>query len=1166
MTSSFVHLHVHSEYSLLDGMSRIGDLARAAAAGGQPALALTDHGNLYGSVELVDECERAGIKPIVGMEAYLRPDGSTSGRAAEKASKDRFHLLLLATSPEGFSNLSALSSRAFLEGFTGKPCLTVGMLAEHAGGLVATTGCLGGVVPHLLSVGDEAGAEAWAATLTDIVGKGNFFVELQDHAIPGEPEVTHKLVALSRRLGLPLLATNDSHFTRSEDALGHEALLCLQTGAQLSDPKRFRFDGSGYWLRSAAEMRELFADLPEACDNTLAVAERVTTVLPFSAPRLPRMNDGDEPEIEILRRLVRRGAAERYGAPLDRPVADRLHYEMSVIEELGYAGYFLIVEDLMAHARSVGIACGPGRGSSAGSAVCYCLRITDLDPIAHDLIFESFINPSRRQPPDIDMDFDDARRDELFAYLEARWGRDRVCQIATFDTIKARRAVRDAARVLGQPYAVGDGLSKAMPKVVMGRPVPLAACLTETEGYEAAYREAAGLRRLVANDPAVKEVVDVALRLEGVKRSAGSHAAGVVISDSPLLGRVPLQRQPGGREGLPVAQLELHGAERFGLLKVDCLGLRTLRVLQRAVELVRGQGIDCPDYDRIPLGDEDAFALLREGRTTGVFQLESGAMQALLREVRPERFEDVVATIALYRPGPMAADMHHQYARRKNGIEPPSAPHPDMLEVFADTYGLCVYQEQLISLVQHYSGMSPGEADDVRRACSKKDPALLSAQRDRFIVGCVGQGRPRELAEVLWDLIEPFSDYAFRRSHSAVYGVITMRTAWLKAHHPAAFWAAQLDSVAGEFDQVARYVAAARAEGLVLSRPCINRSETRFTVTRDDGGDGVRFGLQAVRGVGREVADLIVAQRLIDGPYQSLEDLCTRLGSAARTDVVASLVDAGALDACERRASVAGRVDAACRVGRAAGKARDAGQVSLFGGAPPAPSVEHDAEVSDIDGRALLEAERRALGVYLSGHPLERWQRVFGQEGVLDAGQATGASSGGVAVAGVVRDVSVRTGRSGGAFARGVLDGCSGRLGFVCFGAAAATVKDSEGEGRVLVGRIEEEDEGPQLVAFEVVGLPDPDAPVRDEDAKRIPGTLYVVLAPSDQTDERLETLKSLLLRHRGTRSVLLTLADGTRVWLGPHFMVDVDAADQALTAEGFKTVVTGRPVASHAA
>ncbi len=859
---SFTHLHTHTEFSMLDGAARVGELVAAAVADGQPALGITDHGNMYGVLDFYKACRDQGVVPIIGTEAYMAGESrherpvrrgrvDDTGGDVEGGQKLYYHLTLLAETVEGYRNLMKLSSAAYLEGYYYKPRLDWELLERHHHGLIATTGCLGGVVLQALLSGDEVEAERRAAKLQDIFGRDNLFVELQDHGLAEQKRTNPQLIEIARRLNAPLLATNDSHYTHREDAVAHDALLCVQTGALLADTNRFKFDGTEHYLKSASEMRHLFRDVPDACDNTLLIAERADVQIELGKPSLPEFPvpdrfTGDTYEaraLAYLRDLTMEGARERYGDPVPSEVLERIDFELTVIGDMGFPAYFLVVWDLIRFARESGIRVGPGRGSAAGCCVAYCLRIVDLDPIRYDLLFERFLNPGRKQMPDIDMDFDERYRADVMRYASEKYGSDRVAQIITFSTIKARAAVRDAARVLGKPYIVGDKIAKAMPPLIMGRDTPLRACLTKTEGHEDGYASAGELRDMHETDPEAKEVIDVALGLEGLRRQDGIHAAAVVISRDPLTEYLPIQRKPdaGGKpEDAPiVTQYEMHGVEELGLLKMDFLGLRNLSVIERALDRIEEATGERPDIDDVDLADEPTLEMLRRADSVGVFQLEGAAMRQTLRALAPTSFDDVAALVALYRPGPMAANMHRDYPELKNGRKELTYLHPDIEPILKDTYGLMLYQESVMRVAQKFAGYSLEEADNLRKACGKKNRALIAAEREKFVAGCATEGYGEELGTELFDIIEPFADYAFNKSHSYGYGLVAYQTAWLKAHYPVEYMSALLTSVKDNKDKTAVYLA-----------ECRNRWDRRARAGREPLGGRVRPGQDPTRRAG----------------------------------------------------------------------------------------------------------------------------------------------------------------------------------------------------------------------------------------------------------------------------------------------------------------------------
>ena len=999
MTSSFTHLHLHTEYSMLDGAARVSEVVAAAVADGQPAIGITDHGNMYGILDFYKACREAGVKPILGTEAYMaaesrherprrigRVDDGAMQQGGETTEKLYYHLTLLAESDQGYRNLLQLSSLAFLEGYYYKPRMDWELYERFHEGIIATTGCLGGVVLQALLSGNERLALERAARLQDIFGHDNLFVELQDHGLAAQLQTNPQLIEIARKIQAPLLATNDSHYTKREDSVAHDALLCVQTGATIDDPKRFKFESNEHYLKSAAEMRYLFRHWESACDNTLWIAERADVTIEFGKAELPQfpLPPGFLSEAEYLRHLVFEGAAHRYERPLPDHVNERLEYELRVIIEMGFAAYFLVVWDLIRYAKDKGIRVGPGRGSAAGSAVSYCLRIVDLDPIRYDLLFERFLNPGRKQMPDIDMDFDERYRSEMIRYATERYGWDHVAQIVTFSTIKARAAVRDAARVLGYPYVVGDKVAKAMPPLVMGRDTPLYACLAPHPKYADGYKAAADLRAMYQTDPDVKRVVDVAKGLEGLRRQDGIHAAAVVITHKPLTDYLPIQRkpEPGGKaEDAPiVTQYEMHGVEELGLLKMDFLGLRNLSVIDNALLLIKANRNVDIDIDTVDLADEPTFEMLRRGDSIGVFQLEGGPMRALMRSLAPTVFDDVCALVALYRPGPMAANMHNDFADRKNGRKPLAYFHADAAPLLKDTYGLMIYQESMMRVAQHFAGYSLEEADNLRKAAGKKVREIMAKERDKFVQGCERTGYGSQLGTQIFDIIEPFADYAFNKSHSFGYGLVSYQTAYLKANYPAEYLAALLTSVRDDKDKTAVYLAECRNLGIEVLVPDVNRSVSDFSSYQDQAGvRAIRFGLSAVRNVGVGMVEKIVQERTEAGPYVDFFDFCWRVDTTALNKrTVESLIKGGAFDALDhpRRGlmEVHERVIDAVLARR---READIGVMSFFDEFPLADDGKigfDDTRVAipthEWDKTLRLAFEKEMLGLYVSDHPL----------------------------------------------------------------------------------------------------------------------------------------------------------------------------------------------------
>ncbi|MFB8282910.1 DNA polymerase III subunit alpha [Nocardia colli] len=989
--ASFVHLHNHTEYSMLDGMAKMGPLFAEAERLGMPAVAMTDHGNMYGAAEFFRQSKRSGVKPIIGIEAYVAPESRFStkrvfwGDPAQKGddvsgSGAYLHLTMFARNAVGLRNLFRLSSLASFEGQLGKwPRMDAELIAEHAEGIIATTGCPSGEAQTRLRLGQFDAAYDAAGRWREIFGPENFFLEVMDHGLSIERRVREDLLSVGAKAGLAPLATNDCHYVLRGQASAHEAMLCVQTGKTLSDPTRFRFDGDGYYLKSAAEMRALWdEEVPGACDATLAIAERVEPydeVWEFR-DRMPvfPVPDGHT-EDSWLRREVEAGLRWRLPSGVPETYRRRAEFELDIIRDKGFPAYFLVVGDLVAHARQVGIRVGPGRGSAAGSLVAYALAITNIDPIEHGLLFERFLNPERPSAPDIDIDFDDRRRGEMIRYATDRWGADKVAQVITFGTIKTKAAIKDAARVnFGQPgFAVADRMTKALPPAVAAKDISVAG-ITD-RGHER-YGEAAEVRALIDNDPDVRRIYDTAVGLEGIVRGAGVHACAVILSNEPLLDTVPLWKRP--QDGAIITGWDYPSCEDIGLLKMDFLGLRTLTVIGDCLDNIRAnRGIEI-DLDILALDDEQAYAMLARGDNLGVFQMDSAGMRELLLRMAPTEFNDLIASNALYRPGPMGVGAHWAYADRKNGREAVTPIHPELDEplrdILAETYALIVYQEQIMQLAQRVAGYSLGQADLLRRAMGKKKPEVLAMEFENFRKGMRDNGYGDAAITALWDAVLPFAGYAYNKSHAAGYSLVMYWTAYLKANYPAEFMAALLTSVGDDKDKSAIYLADCRKRGIRVLSPDVNHSVGTFSSV----GEDIRFGLGAIRNVGEPVVAAIVQARERGGAFAGFSDYLEKVDAAGcAKKVVESLIKAGAFDSLGHpRKGLHLIHDAAVDAVMNTKKAAARGQFDLFSADDDAADAlgsvfEIPVPDQEWDSKQLLGLEREMLGLYVSGHPLD---------------------------------------------------------------------------------------------------------------------------------------------------------------------------------------------------
>jgi DNA polymerase-3 subunit alpha len=1011
--AEFVHLHLHSQYSLLDGANRLDDVIAAAKAAGQPALALTDHGNLFGAIDFYDKAKKAGVRPIVGIEAYVA-QGSHDTRDPARASSN--HLVLLARDRVGFQNLIKLTTRSFLDGFYYKPRIDHALLRKHSEGLIGLSACLKGEINERIVGRREAEAEERARLYREILGEGNFFLELQDHGIPEQRAANEVLRRMSRKLELPLVVTNDCHYLRKDDAFAHDVLLCIGTQRMLSDPDRMRYASQEFYLKGADEMYRLFPDDAAAIENTVRIAERCALDLgkdSFHLPEFPvpagesvesyfegRAAEGLDQRLEEIRRRDP-AAFSRHSVDAYR---ERLRYEIGVIQRMGFSGYFLIVWDFIREARAHDIPVGPGRGSAAGSLVSYALRITDIDPLQYDLLFERFLNPERVSMPDIDTDICQRRRGEVLQYVAEKYGRDRVSQIITFGTLAAKAALRDVGRVMGLPFAKVDRVAKLLPDM-------------EKSLGEAA-KTVDALAAEVERDAEIRQIVDVGSRLEGLTRHASVHAAGVVITPQAMDELVPLYKT--SRDEI-VTQWDMKVIERLGLLKMDFLGLKTVTVVDDTLKLLRLGGVEL-DLDGVPLDDPQVFRLFCEGRTSGIFQFESSGMRDLLRRAQPSKFEDLAAFNALYRPGALSVGMVEEFIQRKLGKRRVAYIFPETQPILEETYGVIAYQEQVMQIAVTIAGFTMGQADVLRKAMGKKNAEAMAEQKEKFVSGAEAKGFPRRKAEELWNYIEPFAGYGFNKSHSVAYAMLAYKTAYLKTHHPVEFLAAMLTSEMASTDDVAKYVQECREMGIAVLPPDVNRSSWPFSV--EDGA--IRMGLGAVKGIGEGAVEAILAARADRGRFRSLLHLAESVDTrTVNAKVFEALVKSGAMDAfSDSRASLAASLERALDYAQARRQEREAGQSALFGapgggdGDSPGLSFQPPRDVREWPEADRLAYEKETLGFYLSGNPLHEHSDRLVRLGVATTADVReGLVDGAVTLGGIVtrvKRVKIKSGANAG--------------------------------------------------------------------------------------------------------------------------------------------------------
>ncbi len=1120
---------------MLDGAARIDQLAEEVARQGSPAIAITDHGHVFGAFDFYKSMKAAGVKPIIGIEAYVAPESRLDKRRVKWAEGGEddvsaggayTHMTILAENNEGLSNLFKLASLASLEGFYYKPRMDRELLTKYSSGLIATSGCVAGEIQTRLRMGAYEEARSAAATYREIFGPDNFYIELMDHDLEIENRVKSDLLRLAKELGLPLLATNDLHYTFAEDAKHHAALLAVQSGTTLSDPKRFKFDSEEFYLKDAATMRRLFKDLEEACDNTLLIAERCNVTLRENENLLPKfpVPEGED-ENSWLVKQSQVGLSNKFPEGASKEHQDRLDYELGVMTKMGFAGYFLVVADLVAHAKSVGIRVGPGRGSAAGSLVSYCLGITALDPIKHGLLFERFLNPDRISMPDIDLDFDERRRGEMIRYAIDKYGEDRVAQIITYNTIKSKQSIKDASRVLGYPFAIGDRLTKALPPAIMGKDISLSGVFDK--GHER-FQEAQEFRNIYEEDQEAKAIVDTARGLEGLKRQWSVHAAGVILSRDPLLDVIPIQRREA--DGAVITQFDMIACESTGLLKMDFLGLRNLSVLDDCLLNIEKNRDEQVVLEELELADKKTFELLARGETLGVFQLDSAPIRALLRSMNPDSFEDISAVIALYRPGPMGVNAHNDYADRKNKRKRIEPIHPELSEplkeILDDTYGLIVYQEQVMAIAQKVAGFSLARADLLRKAMGKKNKEILDKEYVHFEAGMKKNNFSNSAIEELWKTLIPFSDYAFNRAHSAGYGVVSFWTAYLKANYPTEYMAALLSSVKDDKDKSALYLNECRRMGIKVLPPDVNESDSEYTPR----GKDIRFGLAAIRNVGENVVASVVKNRSAKGRYTSFGDFLAKVDAVVcNKKTIESLIKAGAFDSLgnTRKGLMAVHLEAIEAISETK-RAESIGQFDLFGGNESQgviSGVVLDIPTDEWEKSLALSYEREMLGLYVSDHPLLGVEHVLNSVRDVPVSQIYDeqvAHESIFTIAGLITSVQRKVSRQGSNWAIVTVEDLEGAIDVLFFSNSYQQHALNLIEDRIVAirGRVDKREETPRFTALDL-SIPD---------VNQAPIGPFVIRVEAERcTPPLVDRMKEILRSHPGTREVHLRIEGGAK-------------------------------------
>ncbi len=1117
----FVHLHVHSEYSLLDGANRCSALAAAPRDMGMNAVALTDHGVMFGCVEFYNKCNDAGVKPILGCEVYVDPNGHTC-----REGKGQNHLILLAENEEGYYNLTKLVSIANTDGFYYKPRIDHDLLAKHSKGLIASSACLGGEIPQLILQNDIEGAEKRAALYRDIMGDGNFFLEVQSNSIPEQAIVNKTLVEISKKLSIPLIATNDSHYMLRSDAEWHDILLCVGTGSKVTDEKRYRFQGNDYYFRSPEEMWAIFGnDLPEALINTQKIADRCSVKLKMGHYYLPEFPlPPGETLSTHLRKMAHDGLKSRLGT--DEPTkeyTDRLEYELGVIEQMDFPGYFCIVSDIIMAAKSRHIPIGPGRGSAAGSLVAYSLGITDLDPLKYDLLFERFLNPERISMPDIDTDVSDKGREELIAYIVEKYGVDHVSQIITFGRMKSRGAIKDVGRALDIPIAEVNAIAKLIPAM----PTP------EMQDIKGAIEHVPDLKAAYDSKPEIKKLMDTAMHIEGLARHCSQHAAGVVITPKPTSDMVPVRKFG---ENQVATQYPMEPVEKLGLVKMDFLGLRTLSVLDGAVKNIEGNGKGHIDLNKVPMDDQKTFEMLQKGDTLGVFQLESAGITALVRRLKPDCFEDIIALMALYRPGPLESGMVDTYVRCKHGETKVHYLHPKLEPYMKDTYGVILYQEQVMQSAQALAGYTLGEADLLRRAMGKKKKEVMEKERVKFVDGAVKNGVEAKNAGEIFDIIEKFAGYGFNKSHSAAYGLIAYWTAWLKSNYGPEFLASYLTSLIGsKMDVLGQYIRSVRDAGYPVLPPDINESKEDFTVI----GEVIRLGLSAIAKVGDAAVANIIESREKGGRFTSFWDFLTRIDSRqVNKGVIENLIKSGAFDSIEKnRAKLLSAVPLFAE--QAARQSQHTNQASLFGDADEAMLVPEMQEVEPFSERQLLDLEKESMGLYISGHPFDQYEEKIMPYLTCPIGQLGKWQSGQPAVtAGLLTSVAEKFSKSSGnPYGTAVFEDNRGTVDVMIFGSRWAQFKPMLEPGRLyFIKGKPREDRGISIMADDIY--------TEDEYSVKLDRRAVITVECAGLTGRFYDDFFKILTKHPGKSEIILKMANGDSTTVSLVKKIRVNMAD----------------------